>query len=133
MDGDEFLAREIVRYGAYVCVRRSKGRDARAVAAAAVPALAERLGLQNEFGHGAAPPRDSIAFLRRHAATPGDIADDDVLEADWIVHVASNNVRRHHESRAGAHARPRGSSRTRRGPSRWPTAGTCGRGDATAK
>jgi len=89
MDGDEFLAREIVRYGAYVCLRRSKGRDARAVAAAAVPALAERLGLQNEFGPGAAPARDSIAFLRRHAATPGDIADDDVLEADWIVHVAS--------------------------------------------
>ncbi len=89
MNGDEFLAREIVRHGAYVCVRRSNGRDGCAVAAAAVPALAERLGLQNEFGPGAAPARDSIAFLRRHAATPGDIADDDGLEADGIVHVAS--------------------------------------------
>ena len=73
MNGDEFLAREI----------------ARAVAAAAVPALAERLGLQNEFGAGAAPARDSIAFLRRRAVAPGDIADDDVLEAHGIVHVAS--------------------------------------------
>ena len=92
MDGDEFLAREIVRYGAYVCMRRSNGRDGRAVAAgAAVPALAERLQLQNEFSPGAAPPRDSIAFLRRHAATPGGIVDDDVLEADWIIHVASKS------------------------------------------
>jgi len=91
MDGDESVAREIVRYGAYVCVRRSKGRDARAVAAAAVPALAERLQLQNEFSPGAPPPRDSIAFLRRPAAAPGDIADDDVLEADWIVHIASKS------------------------------------------
>jgi len=89
MNGDEFLAREIVRHGAYVCVNRSKGGGGRAVAASAVPALAERLGLQNEFGPGAAPARDSIAFLRRHAAAPGDIADDDVLEADGIVHVAS--------------------------------------------
>src|SRR5437763_11119811 len=85
MNGDEFLAREIVRHGAYVCVNRSNGGDGRAVAAAAVPALAERLGLQSEFGPGAEPARDSIAFLRRHAATPGDIADADVLEADGIV------------------------------------------------
>lgn len=90
MDGDEFLAREIVRHGAYVCMRRSAGGDGRAAAAAAVPALAERVELQNEFTPGAAPPRNSIAFLRRHAATPGQIADDDVLEADWIVHVASD-------------------------------------------
>ncbi len=32
---------------------------------------------------------ESIAFLRRHGATAGDIVDGDVLGADWVIHVAS--------------------------------------------
>ncbi|TMQ26656.1 MAG: hypothetical protein E6K82_03985 [Candidatus Rokuibacteriota bacterium] len=31
-------------------------------------------------------------MLRRGAATPGDIADDGVLQADWIVHVVSRRA-----------------------------------------
>jgi len=30
-----------------------------------------------------------VAFLRRHGAAAGNIADDDVLHADWVIHVAS--------------------------------------------
>ncbi len=54
-----------------------------------MPALAERLGLENEYQPAGAPPRESIAFLRRAAATAGDIADDGLLRADVIVHVAA--------------------------------------------
>jgi hypothetical protein len=60
-----------------------------AVAAAAVPALAEGLGLQNEFTCVDGPPADAIAFLRRVAATSGDIVDDGLLYADVVIHVAS--------------------------------------------
>src|SRR4030095_8230031 len=34
-------------------------------------------------------PTQSIAFLRRHGATPGVIADDGVVHADAVVHVAA--------------------------------------------
>jgi len=83
------LAGEIIRHGAYVCLRLANGADARALAAVAIPALAEKLGLENEFGPRPAAPSESIAFLRRIGATPADIADDDLLHADAIVHVAS--------------------------------------------
>jgi hypothetical protein len=83
------LAGEVLRHGAYVCLRLAAGADARAVASVAVPALAEKLGLQNEFASAAGPPAQSIAFLRRHGATPGVIADDDVVQADAVVHVAA--------------------------------------------
>ena len=89
MANDEFLAREILSHGAYLCLRRSDGGDVRKAGAQRVAALAERLGLCNEFDPGATPPRESIAFLRRHGATPGDIADPGVLQADWVIHVAS--------------------------------------------
>ena len=83
------LAGEIIRHGAYVCLRLANGADARALAAVAIPALAEKLGLENEFGPRPAAPSESIAFLRRIGATPADIADDDLLHADAVVHVAS--------------------------------------------
>ena len=89
MVSDEFLAREILGHGAYLCLRRSGDRDVRSAGATRIAALADRLGLRNEFDPGGKPPRESIAFLRRHGATPGDIADDDVLRADWVIHVAS--------------------------------------------
>ncbi len=91
MASDEFLAREILGHGAYLCLRRPDGGDVRSAGGARIPALAERLGLSNEFHPGAAPSRESIAFLRRHGATPGDIADEDVLQADGVVHVASRS------------------------------------------
>ena len=81
------LAGETIRHGAYVCLRAAVGADARSLAALAVPALAEKLGLQNEFARPAAP--DSIAFLRRLDATAADVADEGLLQADAVVHVAS--------------------------------------------
>jgi len=83
------LPREILRHGAYMCVRLADGADRRAVAAAAIPALAEKLGLVNEFDPPDGPPALSIAFLRRQGATAGGIADDGVALADAVVHVAA--------------------------------------------
>src|SRR5262249_44575009 len=83
------LPREILRHGAYVCVRLAEGADRHAVGAAAIPALAEKLGLVNEFDPPGGPPALSIAFLRRQGATAGAIADDGVAHADAVVHVAA--------------------------------------------
>ena len=80
---------EILRHGAYVCLRLADGADRRAVAATAIPALAEKLGLANEFDPPGGPPAQSIAFLRRQGATGGAIADDGVGQADAVVHVAA--------------------------------------------
>jgi len=78
----------IICRGAYVCLtvpEASRG----AVAAAAVPALAGRLGLRNEFEPGDGDPQEAIAFLRRVSARTGDIADAELLRTDAVVHVAS--------------------------------------------
>jgi hypothetical protein len=88
MVSNEFLARETVSHGAYLCGRRVDG-DGRGAGAARIPALTARLGLRNEFEPGDPANRESIAFLRRQDATAGDIVDDGVLHADWVVHVAS--------------------------------------------
>jgi hypothetical protein len=89
MVSNEFLAREIVSHGAYLCGRRVDGGDVRGAGAGRIAALAARRGLHNEFEPGDPPSRESIAFMRRQAATAGDVVDDDVLQADWVVHVAS--------------------------------------------
>ena len=68
---------------------RVPGSARRAAAAAAVPALVERLGLRNEFEPAVDPAADTVAFLRRVGATPADIADDGLRQADAVVHVAS--------------------------------------------
>ena len=65
------LAGEILRHGAYVCLRFADGADPRVVAAVAIPALAAKLGFENEFAPEAGPPAPSIAYLRRLGATPG--------------------------------------------------------------
>src|SRR2546426_7724643 len=92
MDSDEVLASEILGHGAYLCLRRSSSGDLGKAAAAPIDALAQRLGLRNEFGPGETPPTESIAFLRRQEATPADIDDDAVLQADGVVHVASKRL-----------------------------------------
>jgi hypothetical protein len=71
-----------------VCVTVPDGAR-RAVAGAAIPALAERLGLRNEFTTGDGHPPEAVAFLRRVAATPAAIADDGLLRADAVIHVAA--------------------------------------------
>src|SRR5262249_38458435 len=89
MRTDEVLQNEVLGHGAYLCLRRSGTGDLGAAAAAPVEALAQRLGLHNEFEPGNPPPAESIAFLRRQGASPADIADEAVLHAAWGVHVAS--------------------------------------------
>jgi hypothetical protein len=83
---NDVLPREVLRHGAYVCIAAG---DRRALADAMVPALAERLGLRNEFESRDGHPGEAIAFLRRVDSTPADVADDGLLAADAIVHVAS--------------------------------------------
>lgn len=89
MRANDVRPAEILRHGAYVCLRVPDGARRSAAAAAAVPALAEGLGLRNEFEPGDGPPADAIAFLRRIGATSADIADDGLLHAEAVVHVAS--------------------------------------------
>jgi len=88
MLSNESLASEILGHGAYVCLRRIEGA-APPPSVAPLASLTERLRLRNEFDPGAPPARESFALLRRQAATPADIADEGVLGADWIIHVAS--------------------------------------------
>ena len=86
--GNETLSTEVLRHGAYICL--TVPREARArVASAVVPAVAARLKLRNEFDTEGGHPPEAIAFLRRIDAAAGAIADDAILNADAVVHVAS--------------------------------------------
>jgi len=85
---NDVRANESLRHGAYVCLSVPAAARS-AVSRAAVPALAERLRLSNEFTATDGHPADAIAFLRRVGATPADIADEVLLRADAVVHVAS--------------------------------------------
>jgi hypothetical protein len=69
-----------------------EGGDERALGAAPVGALAERLGLRSEFTPGGPPGSGTIAFLRRLDATPGDVEDADLLGAAGVVHVMARAV-----------------------------------------
>jgi hypothetical protein len=95
-DNDSMRAHDVrsnaaVRHGAYVCVNVSP--DTRHVAAtAAVSALADRLGFRNEFQPGDGPSSNTMAFLRRVSATPREIADARLLNADAIVHAAAETA-----------------------------------------
>src|SRR5260370_27967765 len=80
MRANDVRPAEILRHGAYVCLRVPDGAR-RAVATAAVPALAESLGLRNEFAAGDGPPAEAIAYLRRIGSAPADIPDDRRLHA----------------------------------------------------
>jgi hypothetical protein len=84
---NESLASEILGHGAYICLRKVAGAGPAPVAP--LTALTEHLGLRNEFDPGDPPARDSFALLRRQGATAADIADEGILAADWVVHVAS--------------------------------------------
>ena len=85
----DVFPKEILRHGAYVCLRLGESPDRRALRATAVPALAQRLGFVNEFEAREAIPPAAIAFLRRIGGTAGAIADDDVRDADAVIHVAA--------------------------------------------
>jgi len=91
MSGDEYLSTEILRHGAYLCIRVRSGTDTAALARVSIPALADRLGLENEFDPPGAPPQQAVGFLRRQAAAAGEIPDEGVEGADCVVHVASRS------------------------------------------
>jgi hypothetical protein len=89
--GDEFLSEEILGHGAYICARPAGGGDVQR-AGAAIAKAAERLGLRNEWDAAAPAERESFAFVRARQATPADIADDDVAQARWLIHVCSKRA-----------------------------------------
>jgi hypothetical protein len=91
MMGDEFLATEVLRHGAYICGRATGLAGAAEVARAPIEDLAGRLGLRNEFNPEGPPPLEAIGFLRRHSATPRGVADENLLNADWVIHVGSQS------------------------------------------
>jgi hypothetical protein len=66
----------LLRHGAYLCFDRA-------------PAAPPRRALANEFLAGCDHAGTTIAYLRRVGATPADLADDPLLRATAIVHVAS--------------------------------------------
>jgi hypothetical protein len=90
MVSNEFLAGEVLAHGAYLC-GRGRDSDVRR-AGAGLAALAARLGLRNEYAPAAGAERESFAFVRRVGATAGDIADEGVLSADWLIHVVSRRA-----------------------------------------
>ncbi len=77
-----------VRFGAYIClsVPAAARRD---LAGLAVPAIAERLGLRNEFDPGSDHPAEAVAYVRGTGVVAADIADPGLERADAVVHVAS--------------------------------------------
>ncbi|HEX6526130.1 MAG TPA: hypothetical protein VF070_39885 [Streptosporangiaceae bacterium] len=89
-----------IRYGAYICLSVPAARRA-AAAGADVPALAERLGLRNEYDSAGGDPPQSIAYLRRVSAVPGQITDAGLLGAEAIMHVAAMTPEPVTEFRAG--------------------------------
>jgi hypothetical protein len=88
MKANDVRTADPIRHGAYLCLRVPADR-APALARSSVPALAERLGLTNEFENEGQDPTNAIAFLRRVQSTATNIADDGLLNADVVVHVAS--------------------------------------------
>ena len=88
MRANDVRSTESIRHGAYLCLSVPAGAH-RVPAGAAVPALADRLGLRNEFAPVDGHPPEAIAFLRRVGASPADIEDDGLLGTDAVVHVAS--------------------------------------------
>ncbi len=91
MRSNDVRPTDVLRHGAYVCLHVPE-EARRTVADAGVPALAERLGLTNEFEPGEGHPPEAIAFLRRTCATPANIVDEELLRADAVVHVASRSA-----------------------------------------
>jgi len=91
MTGDEFLASEILGYGAYLCIRPSDASAARR-AGAGLASTAERLGLRNEWAATAPAERESFAFVRRARVIPADIVDAGIAEAQALIHLCSKTA-----------------------------------------
>jgi len=92
MRSDDFLTQEVLGHGGYLCARAVDGRDLRGAGAHAIPSLAARLRLRNEFDPADTAPGGTIAFLGRCAATTGEIEDGEVLQAQLVIHVSSGRA-----------------------------------------
>jgi hypothetical protein len=88
MRANDIRPAEPTRHGAYICLSIPAAERA-AVASADVTELAESVGLRNEYGASGGDPRQSVAYLRRVSAEPGQIDDQPLLNADVVVHVAA--------------------------------------------
>jgi hypothetical protein len=88
MRANDIQPTEAIRHGAYLCLSIPPANRA-AVAAADVAALAESIGLRNEYAASGGDPPQSVAYLRRVNAEPGQIDDHPLLNAEAIVHVAA--------------------------------------------
>ncbi len=86
---DPYLSREVLRHGAYLCLRARPGTDPTALGRIPLDTLGTRLGFASEYEARPAPPERGIAFLRRQAVSAGAIDDHGVVEARWLVHVAA--------------------------------------------
>jgi hypothetical protein len=93
MTANDVRSNDAVRFGAYLCLSALPGAR-QAMARAAVPALADRLSLRNEFEPGDDHPPEAIAFLRRVDAVSADLPDDGLERCDAVVHVASPTAER---------------------------------------
>jgi hypothetical protein len=100
MRADDIQPSDPVRYGAYICLTIPAAERA-AVAAADVTALANGLGLGNEYGASGGDPQRSVAYLRRVSTEPGQIDDRPLLDAEAVVHVAAPEAGPVAEFRAG--------------------------------
>ena len=100
MRANDIRSFDPIRYGAYLCLNvPASGRAA--AAGADVPGLAERLGLRNEYDSAGGDPPQSIAYLRRVSAVPGQVTDAGLAGAVAIVHVAAMALEPITEFRAG--------------------------------
>jgi hypothetical protein len=88
MRANDVQTTDPIRHGAYLCLTVPAGA-LHTVTDAAIPELADRLGLCNEFESGGNDPPEAIAYLRRVDAVPGGIEDTALLAARAVVHVAA--------------------------------------------
>jgi hypothetical protein len=85
MRADETRSIAPTRHGAYVCLTRDAVQR---LAPTAVPDVADRLGLANEFFNNGFDPPQAIAYLRR-VAVRATSADPRLEQAAAVVHVAA--------------------------------------------
>ncbi len=87
-DAGWVLPTEVLRHGAYLLLGASEV-SSQGATAEAVAGLADSLGLTNEVEPVPGGTDSTVAFLRRTEVTPRDLADEDLMGAAAVVHVAS--------------------------------------------
>jgi hypothetical protein len=91
MRSHDFRTSEILRHGAYLCFRVPASERRELATRGDVAALAARVGLRDQFVPDGDAAAGTFALLRRIDAAPADIADDELLRADAVVHVEAQS------------------------------------------